>query len=104
MTENKYWDEYPSAVTICDTDAVIVYMNKKASSLFEKWGGKSLIGKSLYDCHKEKSCKLIANILKTGKVHTYTHEKNGKKNLIHQSPWYQNNIISGIIEINIELP
>lgn len=104
MDSNKYWDEFPSAVTICDTEAVVVYMNRKAESTFEKWGGRALIGKSLFGCHSERSCEMIRQILTDGVANTYTIEKNGKKKLIHQTPWFENNKLAGITEISIELP
>jgi len=104
MNENLFWDDFPSAVTICDTKGIIVYMNKKSASTFEKWGGNDLIGKSLFDCHAEKSCKIIHEILSTGVANTYTIEKDGKKKLIHQSPWHQDGTIGGLTEISIELP
>ncbi len=104
MNLNKYWDEFPSAVTICDNNAIIIYMNNRAAITFSKWGGKKLIGQSLYDCHNEKSCSIIKQILKTGVGNTYTIEKQSKKKLIHQTPWFNQNIIAGITEISIELP
>lgn len=104
MQINSYWDEYPSAVTICDAEGNIVYMNNKAQLTFEKWGGSTLAGQSLYNCHNEKSNVKIREILATGIPNTYTIEKNGIKKLIHQSPWYQNGQIAGLVEISIELP
>jgi transcriptional regulator with PAS, ATPase and Fis domain len=104
METNSYWDEYPSAVTICDSEANIIYMNNKAQATFDKWGGEKLKGKSLYDCHTEKSNAKIREILTTGIPNTYTIEKLGIKKLIHQSPWYQNGQIGGLVEISIVLP
>ncbi|MGE4287347.1 MAG: PAS domain-containing protein [Salinivirgaceae bacterium] len=104
MITDSYWDEYPSAVTICNQQAIIVYMNQKAQQTFEKWGGKSLIGKSLIDCHNPKSKEKIEALLATGIPNTYTIEKLGKKKLIHQSPWFNQGQIAGLIEISIELP
>jgi transcriptional regulator with PAS, ATPase and Fis domain len=104
MTNTLFWDEYPSAVTICDKDAVIVYMNQKAQNTFLKWGGNELIGKSLFDCHGEKSKQKIRELLQSGQANTYTIEKNGLNKLIHQSAWYVNGKIAGLIELSIELP
>ncbi len=101
---NSFWDEYPSAVTVCDKNATIIYMNQKAEKTFEKWGGKKLIGTNLLACHNEKSKQKIATILKTGESNTYTIEKEGAKKLIHQSPWFINGNIAGLIEISIILP
>ncbi|MCK9208060.1 MAG: PAS domain-containing protein [Salinivirgaceae bacterium] len=104
MSSFNYFDEYPSAVTVCNEHAQIVYMNQKATATFEKWGGKALIGQSLYDCHNPKSVAKIKEILATGKPNTYTIEKNGLKKLIHQSPWFHGGKLAGLIEISIELP
>ncbi len=52
-----------AAVVICDLDHVIIYMNPSAISRYEKWGGKALIGKSLLDCHNEKSREMIKKVL-----------------------------------------
>lgn len=104
MKNFSYFDEFPSAVTVCDTKANVLYMNQLAAKTFEKWGGFELIGKSLYDCHNPKSCEKIKEILATGICNTYTIEKKGMKKLIHQSPWYIEGKISGIIEISIVLP
>lgn len=104
MISNSYWDEFPSAVTICDKEGVVVYMNQKSIQTFEKWGGATLIGKSLYDCHNEQSIKKIKEILATGIPNSYTIEKNGAKKLIHQSPWYENGTLAGLVEISVVLP
>jgi transcriptional regulator with PAS, ATPase and Fis domain len=104
MQQFKYWDEFPSAVTICDTEATVVYMNNKAATTFEKWGGKELLGKSLHGCHNPKSIEKINEILATGEPNSYTISKNGQKKIIHQSPWYLNGEIAGIVEISIVIP
>lgn len=99
-----FYNEFPSAVTVCDAKGIIIYMNKVAVKSFEKWGGKNLLGQSLYDCHNANSCTIIKKILETGQENTYSIEKNGIKTLIHQSPWYSDGIIGGIIEMSIVIP
>lgn len=100
----KYFDEFPSAVTICDIDGKFIYMNKKSEQVFEKYGGKSIIGKNIYDFHNENSKAIIQELFKNGGTNSYTISKNGIKKLIHQSPWYENGKIAGLIEISIEIP
>lgn len=105
MQNQFIWsDEFPSAITIADKNGIIFYMNDKAAATFEKWGGKALIGKSLYDCHSEASREKLRNLILTHGSNSYTIEKNGVKKLIHQSPWYQNGEYAGIVEISIVLP
>jgi transcriptional regulator with PAS, ATPase and Fis domain len=104
MDPQNYWDEYPSAVTICNTQGTVVYMNNKAKSTFNKYGGGQLIGKSLFDCHQPQSVEIIKRLMDSGRTNTYTITKNGVKKLIHQSPWYVDSKVAGLIEISIELP
>ncbi len=99
-----YFSELDSAVTICDAEGIIVYMNQKAESTFGKWGGRALIGKSLFHCHNEQSGQIIRQILASGQPNTYTIEKQGQKKLIHQAPWKHEGKIAGLIEISIVLP
>jgi transcriptional regulator with PAS, ATPase and Fis domain len=100
----NYFDSLEEAITVADKDAIILYMNKKSIATFENDGGVELIGKSLYDCHNENSCQIIRDILSTGKSNSYTIEKKGKKKFIHQTPWYKNNEIAGVIEFSIVIP
>ena len=101
MTENiNYLAELPFAVTVCDLSGIIVYMNKKSCSTFSG----DLIGKSLFDCHNEKSAEKIMEIMATGIPNSYTIEKKGAKKLIHQSPWFKDGKAAGLIEISIQIP
>ena len=54
-TENALpWaEEADCAVTVCDTEGVILYMNEKARATFAQHG--DLIGRNLFDCHNERS-------------------------------------------------
>lgn len=37
-------------------------------------------------------------------AHTYTIEKNGRKKMIYQSPWFTDGQYRGFVEIVLELP
>ena len=52
-----------SAVVLCDLEHTIVYMNPAAKERYVKWGGAALVGKSLMDCHNEKSCEMIIKVV-----------------------------------------
>ncbi len=101
---DKWVNEFPSAVTVADKNGKILFMNQKAGKTFEKYGGTSLVGQSLYDCHSEASQKKLAELIEKEQTNTYTIEKNGIKKLVHQSPWYLDGKHAGIVEISIELP
>lgn len=74
-----------AAVVICDLEHVIVYMNPAAVDRYAKWGGKDLMGRSLLNCHTEKSREMILKVLdwfKASKdnniVYTFFNEKENK--------------------------
>jgi transcriptional regulator with PAS, ATPase and Fis domain len=96
--------EINAAVTICDKQGIIVYMNDKSEQVFQVDGGKDLIGKSVFGCHPEPSLSKLKELLSHGSTNVYTIEKNGKKKIIYQSPWLNEKVIEGMIEISFELP
>lgn len=96
--------EFDSAITVCDKNGIIIYMNEKSMETFASYGGRDLIGKSLFDCHNPNSCAILTEMLKTGGTNTYTIEKNGVKKMIHQAPWYKDSEVMGLVEMSIILP
>lgn len=101
-TEFNWADEMNCAVTVCDVEGIIIYMNLKARETFAKHG--DLIGKNLFSCHSEKSRKLIRHMLSTGESNAYTISKEGKRKMIYQTPWRKDGKISGMVEISMVIP
>jgi peptide deformylase len=99
-----YLKEFDAAVTVCDRQGTVLYMNERSVQQFAGDGGRSLLGKNLLECHPEPARSLLKEMLETGKRHVYTSEKNGKKKLICQAPWIAENKFQGIIEIGLDLP
>jgi transcriptional regulator with PAS, ATPase and Fis domain len=106
MCENdRDWiQEFPGAVTVCDEAGIIVAMNDKAVSTFADDGGAALLGKSVMDCHAERSKTIIQEIMAGGRPNIYTIEKKGKKKLIYQSAWTKDGAFAGIVELSLEIP
>ena len=96
--------EIPIAITITDEAGIIIEMNDKSAKTFEKYGGKTLIGKNIMDLHPAKACAKIAEITATKESNSYTIEKNGINKLTYQTPWYQDGKYAGLVEISIEVP
>ncbi|MBE6240657.1 MAG: PAS sensor protein [Bacteroidales bacterium] len=94
--------EMNCAVTVCDKDGIILYMNDKAKETFAKHG--DLIGKSLIPCHNDRSRAIIADLLATGGSNAYTIQKNGQKKMIYQSAWRENGEVAGLVEISMVIP
>ncbi|PKP38251.1 MAG: PAS sensor protein [Bacteroidetes bacterium HGW-Bacteroidetes-14] len=102
MKDFQWAEELDCAVTVCDMNTVVLYMNAKARKTFEKYG--DLIGKNLMDCHGEKSAVKIKEMLATGTSNAYTIEKEGKRKMIYQAPWREAGEVKGLVEFSIELP
>lgn len=99
-----FFNELDTAITVCDKEGIILFMNEKACETFKKYGGRGLIGKNINDYHNLNSCEIIKKLLIEDRCNTYTITKNNKKKLIHQTPWHQNGNVMGLIEFSVELP
>ncbi len=96
--------QFPGAVTVCDGDLTIIYMNEKAMAAFGDSGGEGLLGKNLADCHLPRSMDIVKRILDTGEPNIYTIEKKGQKKMIYQAPWRKGGVIAGLVELSMEIP
>jgi transcriptional regulator with PAS, ATPase and Fis domain len=105
MEENLAWmNNIDVAVTVCDREGIIVYMNDKATQVFADDGGKALLGKKFWDCHPEAAREKILQIMEQRTTNSYTIEKKGVKKLIYQTPWYENGFFKGLVEISLVIP
>ncbi len=101
---DKFFKEAGLAITVCDTEGNIVDMNDKSAATFLASGGYELIGKSLMDCHPEPARTKLQDMLANPRTNAYTIEKNGMKKLIYQTPWYENGVFRGLIELSMVIP
>lgn len=99
----QWADGVNCAVTICDTDGKILYMNRLARETFSRHG--DLIGKNLFDCHSAASSAKIRHMLATGESNAYTITKGGRRKMIYQTPWRDpSGQIAGMVEISMVIP
>ena len=96
-------EEFNGAITVCDCDGIIVYMNRFSIDQFSGYGGQALLGSNLFDCHPEPSKTKLQEMLKTSVENMYTTEKNGVKKIIFQTPWLQDGKFSGVVELSFLL-
>jgi len=73
------------AIVLCNLHHEIVYMNPAARERYAKSGGRALVGKSLMDCHGEKSRERIEKVLdwfrakeENNRMYTSYNEKENK--------------------------
>ena len=57
-------DDMNCAVTVCDTEGTILYMNEKARQTFARHG--DLVGKNMLACHSPASQAKIKELIATG--------------------------------------
>lgn len=101
---NDWFKELPIAITVCDAQGVILDMNDAAAKVFEEDGGYKLIGANALDCHPEPARSKLARMLEQSQANIYTVEKNGKKKLIYQTPWYRHGQYAGFVELSLVIP
>ncbi len=100
----NWTDEFQGAITVCDRDGIVVYMNELSKKQFAKNDDGNLMGKSLIDCHPEPARSKLLEMLTNPVVNSYTIEKNGVRKMIHQTPWIENGEFKGVIEISFVIP
>lgn len=102
-SELLHWaDEIGCAVTICDCDGKILYMNDRSRQTFARHG--DIIGHDLFSYHPERAQEMIRHMLATGETNAYSITKNGQKKIIYQTPWRRDGEIAGLVELSIPLP
>lgn len=93
------------AVTVCDADCRIIYMNERSRQTFAARGGADLIGHNLMDYHNERSRAIISRLLAEGGTNAYTIEKQGQRKLIFQTAWrLPDGTVGGLTELSMVLP
>lgn len=101
---NVDWaEEFNGAVTVCNRQGLIVYMNRFSVQQFAKYGGEALLGTNLLDCHPEPSKSKLKQMLEKPSENMYTTEKNGVKRIVYQTPWMKDGEFTGIVELSFQL-
>jgi transcriptional regulator with PAS, ATPase and Fis domain len=97
------FDEVAYPMTVCDTQGIIVYMNRASIQEFESDGGVELLGKSLLDCHPEPARAKLTEMLAKQIPNTYISRAAGKQYFVHETPWFEDGEYKGFVEISIEI-
>ena len=101
---HEWIKDFPGAITVCDPNGIILEMNERSAVVFKDDGGMALIGSNLFDCHPEHSRTKLEGMMARQERNVYTIEKNGVKKLIYQTPWYQDDVYAGFVELSLEIP
>lgn len=103
-TAHEWVKGFPGAITVCDTQGIILEMNDASIEVFREDGGEKLLGTNLLDCHPQRARALLEVMMAEQSANVYTIEKNGKKKLIYQTPWYKDGQYAGFIEMALVIP
>jgi len=104
MANHPWAQEFPGAITVCDSEGIILEMNDKAVKTFQDQGGEKLIGTNVLDCHPEPARTKLKRLMDAQQANVYTIEKDGVKKLIYQAPWYEDGKYCGFVELSLEIP
>ena len=102
MNQLDYFKGLNIAITISAKNGEILYQN---DSSIEVNGDAR--GRDLMKCHNERSQQIIQHLLDDAATNVYTISKKGKRKLIYQTPWYEDDakqIVGGLVEFSIVLP
>lgn len=94
-------EEFPGMISVCDVNGKILVLNKKIAEYFSSSGGEKLIGSNLFDCHGQTSGQEIHQLMTQKKADVYIAEEKGEKELVIHSPWYQEGVFAGLVEITL---
>lgn len=103
MSNLDWAEEFPGGIAVCDTQGIILALNHYDAQVYEDRGGKALIGTNLYECHSQHSEDMIREMMAKDHGNIYIVEKNGQRELVIQSPWYQGGKLAGLVEITVEI-
>ncbi len=67
-------DQDTAPIVICNLNNEMIYMNPSAVKRYKRRGGEKLLGKSLLDCHNDKSNELIKRT-----VEWFSRDKNNNR-------------------------
>ncbi len=101
---NDWAEHMHCAITVCDNEGTVIYMNERSRETFNK-NGESMVGKNLFPCHQQRSQDMIRHMMQSDTTNCYTISKNGVKKMIFQSPWKNDEgRVRGMVEVSIVLP
>ena len=104
MTDSNWTKSFPGSIIVCDTEGIILEMNDRAAHSYREEGGAELIGTNVLDCHPKAARAKLKQMLETQQANVYTIEKKGRKMLIYHTPWYQDGVYAGFVEMALDLP
>ncbi len=102
--EHPWVKEFPGTVSVCDANGVIIDLNDAAIRQFAEKGGAKLIGSCIFDCHPEPARSKFKELMQSRRQNIYTIQKDGRRKLVFQTPWYLDGEYAGYLDMTVEIP
>jgi len=103
-TPGLWVNTFPAEIMVCDPQGVILEMSETAIALYQRSGGAQMIGRNVFDHHKEPSRSQVRDIIARRETMIYTTEKGGQKKLVCISPWQKAGEYAGFVLLVLDLP
>jgi len=104
MTINNWFKVFPGAITVTDADGSVIEMNEQSAEMFKNDGGYEVMGRNAITCHPEPTQTKVREMYESQKPNIYSIQKNGKNQLIYQTPYFLEGEFAGFVEICLHLP
>ncbi len=104
MSGEAWFKYFPGAITVTDADAIVIEMNEKSAEMFKGDGGYDVLGRNAITCHPERTREKVRQIYESQSANIYSIQKNGEKQLIYQTPYFEDGKFLGVVEICLPLP
>jgi PAS domain-containing protein len=95
---------FPAEIIVCDAQGNIIEMNDVAIALYQSVGGAEMIGRNVFDHHREPSRSQVEALVAQRRQVIYTTEKDGQKKLVCIAPWQQDHEYAGFTLLTLDLP
>jgi PAS domain S-box-containing protein len=101
IKKHEWVEEFPGAITVCDSSGTILELNSRAVESFRAQGGEKLIGSNLMDCHPEPAGRKLKRMMQNHRTNVCTVTKGRTRKIVLQTPWYQKKKYRGFVEISL---
>jgi hypothetical protein len=99
-----WFERLPCAITVCDDDYTVLYLNRRAAEVNAADGGKELVGRNLLSCHPARARSKLRAVMAGASPNVYTVDKNGVRKVVFQAHWRRGGRQAGLVEVTFELP
>lgn len=102
MEQNDFFKGVNLAITVSAKDGEVLYQNDSSIEV-----NGDVRGKNMMNCHPERAQQIIRHLLSDAATNAYTITKKGRKKLIYQTPWFEDDekkVVGGLVEFSIVLP